>query len=374
MVQVHRYRKRVARHREDVARKPVDFGNVACLEARKPGVQKRLHALAARTDTRARKRIDVVLALRVARHLGKHLRFDRWFEFVFSGKPATVVNFEPAGIKPHFGEEPAFELFAVFYTAHAVHVGGRIAEERFGMQVLASLVDFIHHAQQRRRREGELLHLIAGRSDRGLVQDKPAVTEGLQKRRTEITEGSAHGNHELRRIRFDIKLAFNGHYGCNRVKRTYPLEFLLTAALVAGSRLRNKFVYDFHVAHIGHHRYAHRIVFCTGLNADYRTVVVKLQGRYLGSVVIVKEVTTPMFWPPGRSKETRVKNKSAAHGIDSQRPDGICHRIKYEHRVGIIAGRNIRVAFATHVHLASKHIALLGSEQGNLCLRGIIKR
>ena len=107
------------------------------------------------------------------------------------------------------------------------------------MQVLAPLVDFVHHAQQGRRGERERFHLLAGSSDGGLAQYKSAVTESFQERRTEIPQGTTHRDNELRRIGFDIELAFYSHHGLDRVERTVPLEFLLTAALVAGSSLRD---------------------------------------------------------------------------------------------------------------------------------------
>ena len=243
------------------------------------------------------------------------------------------------------------------------------------MQILASLVDFVHHAQQRRRREGKGFPFHGARGNGSLVQHQPAIAEGAQKSRTKIPDGLAHGYHELRRIGFDIEFALDGHHRLVRVQRTVPLELLLASALVAGRRLRYQLVHDLDIPHVGHDRHADRIALgITRLDADYRAVVVELQGRHLGTVIVVEKVTAPKFGFPGRSKERRVEHHAAADGIDAERLDGIGHRVENEHRVSVIACRNIRVAFAAHVHFAGKNIALLVTYQPKLCLRGIIER
>ena len=238
LVQVHRHGKRIALS-EDVTRKAMHLGNVARLETRRPRVLERVHALAAGTNLGACEGIDVVFVPGVARHGGKHLRFGRRFQLVLRSKPATIIYFEPAGIHPDGGKEPAFEHLARLDAPHPELAGGGVAEKRFGMQVLAPLVNLVEHAEQGRRRERILPHERARRRRRIFTEGNPAVTKRGKHRRTEIPDTATHGNHELRGIRIDIELAFHGNHRFHGVKGTQPLEFHLATALVQGGLRRN---------------------------------------------------------------------------------------------------------------------------------------
>ena len=176
LVQVHRHGKRIAL-RKYVTRKAMHLRNITRLEARRPRVLQRVHALAAGTDLGAREGIDVVFVPGVARHGGKHLRFGGGFQFILWSKPAAVVHFEPAGIHPDGGKEPAFKHLARLDAPHPELAGGGVAEKRFGMQVLAPLVNLVEHAEQRRGRERILLHERVRRSRRIFAEGYPAVTE-----------------------------------------------------------------------------------------------------------------------------------------------------------------------------------------------------
>ena len=158
-VQIHRRRKRIAIDRVDVAHQAMDFGNVACLKTGKPRGFQIHHALCARAHAWTCKTVDIVLTIRMASHLSKQSRNRRGFHLVFRRKTAAIENLKIGRFQSHFLKELAFCLTATFNTALAYNLRTEIAQQRFGMEILAALIDFIENAQERSCRERESFKL-----------------------------------------------------------------------------------------------------------------------------------------------------------------------------------------------------------------------
>ena len=97
----------------------MDFCNVARLEPRKPRSFQIHHALSTRANARTCKTIDVIFAIRMARHLRKHFRNRRRLHLVLGRKAAAIPDIEICRIEVHLQKELAFGLTATFNTALA---------------------------------------------------------------------------------------------------------------------------------------------------------------------------------------------------------------------------------------------------------------
>ena len=244
-VQVHGHRKGIAIERINVAYQAVDFADKASLESSEPGVRQIKHALAAGTDSGARKTVDVVAALGVARHLGKQLGLGRRLHLVLGRKSATVPDFEVSRIDPHFGKEFHFHRAAAFDTSDTCFLGAQIAEDRFGMQVLAALIDFVENAEERRRRIcirgnlDSLLHIGL------LLEGYPAFLESVNEGSLKVRNRVTHREHQLTGIHADTDGATNRDFGFCRIERPSPLALF--------TRNRHHFIFQNDIANVRHH-------------------------------------------------------------------------------------------------------------------------
>ena len=90
------------------------------------------------------------------------------------------------------------------------------------------------------------------------------------------------------------------------------------------------------------------------LHAHHDAIVVKSERGDFRAVPGVVKILAPVFRSPRSLVVARIQANHSRHRIDSQGMDRIRHGIQHMERVGIVAPRKIRIAFAAHIHRSHK--------------------
>ena len=221
-VQVHGNGKRIFVNCVDVADQAIDFRDKASLEAGEPWRFQGLHALCSRANTGACKTVDVILALRVPCHFRQQFRFCRRFHLVFRRKAATVPHVKTRRVHIHFQKELAFRLATAFNATFACNLRTEISQKRLGVEILATLIDFVKDAQERRCRERELFQFIFCRNRLVFFKDDATIFQRIHERRPEIPHRIANREYHARRIDAFAHRTAKRNDGLFRVNSIYP--------------------------------------------------------------------------------------------------------------------------------------------------------
>ena len=339
----------------------------ACFEAGEPGVLQLYHALAARTDFRARETVDVKILSRVPGHLGQKLRLNRRLQLILRRKAATVPHLVIFEAQAYFRKELFLQFFAIFYVALTENLAAHVAEKAFGVVVLATLIDFVQNAQERRRRKDEPLDFDALRDKRIFYEGHAVFLKHVQERRPEIPHGISNREHQACRIHI---LPDSSAQGNDRLYRVQcPGPFLL----LSGHSLQ--VVLHRHVTNVRQNRNDGRIPFLFArLETDHGTVVIKVQRSNFSAIPGIVKILAPMFRLPGAIIKARIQIDGSTDGVHTKCMDRIHHGINHMERVRIVASREVRVPFATNLDRTQKLFLLDTSHQGNFRFRRIVQR
>ena len=367
LVQVHGHRQGVTIERIDITHQAVHFANKARLESGKPGVGQIQHALAAGTDSRARKAVDIKATLGVASHLRQQIRLGRRLHLVLGRKTATVPDFKVRRIDSHFGEELHFCGTATFDATHARFLGAQVAEDCFGMQVLAALIDFIENTQEGRRRISVRSDLDSVRNILFFCKGNSTFLKGINEGRLKVGNRIAHRKHQLTGIYTDADGTANGNFRLCRIQGPGPLTLF--------TRHRHHFILQDNITHIGQNFGAGRVTHLQArLKTDHGAVVIKAKGSHFGTVPGIIKILAPVFSTPWALIVAGIQADLARNRIYAQSADRIGHGINDMEGVGIVTARKIRITATANIDRSDKSLLAHATVERNICLGSVIQR